>query len=98
MKTVKIKKISKIKKKSYDLIVQNNHNFFANNFLIHNSSYRGEYGVILHNHSKGEVFFAKGTKIAQLVFQKYETIETEIVQELSNTSRGEGGYGSTDKK
>jgi len=62
------------------------------------SSYRGEYGAILHNHSKGEVFFAKGTKIAQLVFQKYETIEPEIVQELSNTSRGAGGYGSTDQK
>ena len=62
------------------------------------SSYRGEYGVILHNHSKGEVFFAKGTKIAQLVFHKYEMIEIENVSELSDTTRGEGGYGSTDKK
>lgn len=49
MKFVKIKKIKKSFGKVYDITVSNNHNFFCNNFLIGNSDYRGELGVICEN-------------------------------------------------
>jgi dUTP pyrophosphatase len=41
--------------------------------------------------------FEKGHKIAQLLIQKVEQVDFEEVKELSNTSRGEGGLGSTGK-
>lgn len=49
MNLVKIKKISKTKSKTYDIEVEKNHNFFCNNHLIHNCSYRGEVGVVAIN-------------------------------------------------
>jgi dUTP pyrophosphatase len=59
------------------------------------SDYRGEIKVLLINHSK-EVFNIKpGDRIAQLVVCKYEKAKLIQVQELSDTKRGEGGFGST---
>jgi dUTP pyrophosphatase len=59
------------------------------------SGYRGEVGVVLLNTS-GERFTVNiGDRIAQLVVQKVETAEFEIVDALSDTDRGEGGFGST---
>ena len=58
-------------------------------------TYRGEYGVILLNTSDEEYHLKKGDKIAQLLIQKIETAEIEEVEELSDSVRGEGGFGST---
>ena len=57
--------------------------------------YRGEIGVILFNASKEPFNVEHGMKIAQACLKKVETFEIEEVEELSDTSRGEGGFGST---
>ncbi|PIN98670.1 MAG: dUTP diphosphatase [Candidatus Diapherotrites archaeon CG10_big_fil_rev_8_21_14_0_10_31_34] len=62
------------------------------------SGYRGEIGVIIINHGKKKFTAEKKTKIAQLVFNKIELAEIEFVEELDDTSRGEGGFGSTGLK
>lgn len=61
------------------------------------SDYRGEVGVILANTSNIGVLISKGERIAQMVFAKYEQANFEEVLELSETERGEGGFGSTGK-
>ena len=60
-------------------------------------NYRGEIGVILYNLNTKEPFIIKkGQKIAQYVINQVEYVDTlEISEELSSTSRGEGGFGST---
>jgi len=62
------------------------------------SGYRGEIGVILHNTTMLAQEIEHGERIAQLVLSEVPTIEWEEVEELSETSRGEGGFGSTGKK
>ena len=62
------------------------------------SSYRGEIKVILINLGDKSFDVHQGDRIAQLILMKYETIEFESVEELSETDRGEGGFGSTDSK
>ena len=60
------------------------------------SGYRGEVCAILINLDPEKEFVIKhGDKICQLVIQKVEDVEIEITDELENTSRGEGGFGST---
>lgn len=59
--------------------------------------YRGEYIVALHNDSEEEREIRNGDRIAQLVFLPYITGEIKVVDELSNTERGDGGFGSTGK-
>lgn len=59
--------------------------------------YRGEVGVGLINLSQTEKFIEKGTRIAQLVVNKVEQPVIEVVQELDETERGAGGFGSTGK-
>jgi dUTP pyrophosphatase len=59
------------------------------------SGYRGEIGVVMHNLSKDVYNIKKGDKIAQMLIQKVEQPEIIEVEELNNTSRGEGGFGST---
>lgn len=61
------------------------------------SGYRGEYKIGMVNLSKEPYTFEKGDKIAQFIIQKVETPIFEEVIELSDTSRGEGGFGSTGK-
>jgi dUTP pyrophosphatase len=61
------------------------------------SGYRNEVGVILINHSKDFFKINKGDRIAQIVISKHETPEIEEVQELSDSQRGLGGFGSTGK-
>jgi dUTP pyrophosphatase len=60
--------------------------------------YRGEIGIVLHNLSKKDRPIKKGDKIAQMLIQKVEHVLIQEVEELSETSRGSGGFGSTDKK
>jgi len=57
--------------------------------------YRGEYIVALHNDSEEERTIANGDRIAQLVFIPYETGDLTVVDELDETERGAGGFGST---
>lgn len=59
--------------------------------------YRGEYIVALHNDSEEEREVRNGDRIAQLVFLPYITGEIKVVDELSDTERGDGGFGSTGK-
>lgn len=62
------------------------------------ADYRGEVGVILINLSNEDFIIQDGERIAQLVFAKYEQANWLEVAELSETSRGEGGFGSTGVK
>ena len=59
------------------------------------SGYRGEIGVILYNSTHEIIEISKGTRIAQMVFQKFETAEFEIVDALADSERGECGFGSS---
>jgi len=59
------------------------------------ADYRGDIGIILVNLSN-EVFEVNdGDRIAQLVIAKHERAEWQVVEELSQTQRGQGGFGST---
>lgn len=61
------------------------------------SGFRGEIGVILINFDKDRPFKIKrGDKICQLVIQKVETPDIEVVPELDKTERGKAGWGSSD--
>jgi dUTP pyrophosphatase len=60
--------------------------------------YRGEIGVILVNLSHEDFVIENGERIAQLIIAKHERAEWLEVTELSETSRGEGGFGSTGVK
>jgi dUTP pyrophosphatase len=62
------------------------------------ADYRGEVGVILVNLSKESFTIENGERIAQLVIAKHERAEWKLVEELSETARGEGGFGSTGVK
>lgn len=62
------------------------------------SGYRGEVGVILKNAGSSTFLVKKGDRIAQLMIQKFESPTFVQVEELSETSRGEGGFGSTGKE
>lgn len=57
--------------------------------------YRGEIGVMAFNQSGDTISFAKGDRVAQLVIIPYPKVEFVEVDELSDTERGTGGYGST---
>ncbi|MEW5798846.1 MAG: dUTP diphosphatase [Bacteroidota bacterium] len=59
------------------------------------SDYRGEVKIIVTNFGNNEFTVKRGDRIAQMVIAKYERIEWEEVQQLSGTTRGGGGFGST---
>jgi len=62
------------------------------------ADYRGEIGVILVNLSNENFVVENGERVAQLVIAKHERAEWNEVVELSETSRGAGGFGSTGVK
>lgn len=62
------------------------------------ADYRGEIGVILVNLSTEDFVVEDGERIAQLVIAKHEQAQWNEVEELSDTSRGKGGFGSTGTK
>lgn len=70
----------------------------ANKVGVIDSDYRGEIMVALHNHSNVPVTVESGERIAQLVLAPYITAVFQEVDELENTARGEGGFGSTGRK
>jgi dUTP pyrophosphatase len=59
------------------------------------SDYRGEVKVILINHSNSNFIVRHGERIAQLVTAKTETVKFNAHEQLLETTRGEGGFGST---
>lgn len=69
----------------------------ANAVGVCDSDYRGEYIVALHNDSDTPRTVTPGERIAQLVIMPYLQVDFEEVNELSDTVRGEGGFGSTGK-
>ena len=62
------------------------------------SGYRGEVKVVLRNHSPVDFKVEKNTKVAQMLIQPIISAEIEETAELDDTSRGEGGFGSTGLK
>lgn len=61
------------------------------------SDYRGEIGAIIVNLSKEPYTIQPQERIGQLVLNKVEQIEWEVVEKLSESERGSGGFGSTGK-
>ena len=69
----------------------------ANKVGVIDADYRGEWFVALHNHSNKTYTLQDGERVAQVLFQEVEHPEFIEVEELSETERGEGGFGSTGK-
>jgi len=61
------------------------------------SNYRGEVNVLLHNTSDQNYAIEVGDKIAQMLIQKYESAEFEVVDELQDSERGDKGWFSSGK-
>jgi len=59
------------------------------------ADYRGEVKVILINHGKNAVTFSRGERIAQLIISRYEKVDVAGAEELTETTRGAGGFGHT---
>ena len=70
----------------------------SNKVGVIDSDYRGEIMVSLHNHSNETQSIADGERIAQMVITPFLKVEYNEVEEISETVRGEGGFGSTGKK
>lgn len=62
------------------------------------ADYRGEVGVILVNLSNERFTIQPGERVAQMVVAHYDRVEWEPVDVLSDSIRGEGGFGSTGSK
>lgn len=69
----------------------------ANKVGVIDSDYRGEIRVVLHNHGSELQHVEPGERIAQLVITPVFTPGFVLVQELDDTDRGTGGFGSTGK-
>ena len=59
------------------------------------SDYRGEVKLILMNLSKEQFNYKKGDRLAQIVFSQVVKVKLTMVDSISNTARGEGGFGHT---
>lgn len=70
----------------------------ATKVSVIDSDYRGELMVPLHNHSQEVRTISNGDRIAQMVFTPYIMADFEVVEQLEDSVRGEGGFGSTGKK
>lgn len=62
------------------------------------ADYRGEVGVILINLGEESFTISRGDRIAQMIIAPYVKADLQVVTELSETVRGEGGFGSTGLK
>lgn len=67
----------------------------ANKVGVIDSDYRGEFIVVLHNHSSEAYTVSNGERIAQLVITPVLTPAYELVDDLPDTQRSAGGFGST---
>lgn len=75
----------------------NNGIFCLNSPGTIDSDYRGEIKVILANFSKNDFVIKNGERIAQLVIAKHEFVQWHLVDDLTSSERGSGGFGSTGK-
>ena len=78
-------------------LASNEHLRPANCVGVCDEDYRGEYTVCIHNDSDTKKFIHHGDRIGQIILQKRYDAEFEEVDELDETARGEGGFGSTGK-
>ena len=62
------------------------------------AGYRGEYKAIIINLSNEPYKIEKGDRVAQMLIQPVEICDIEVVEELSNSQRGKGGFGASGKK
>ena len=69
----------------------------ANKVGVIDSDYRGEFIVALHNHGKAAQTISHGERVAQLVITPVLTVDFTETDELSDTQRAAGGFGSTGK-
>lgn len=67
----------------------------ANCVGVVDADYRGEIIVALRNDSDKEQVIEAGSRVAQMVIMPYEAVDLEVVDELDDTERGSGGFGST---
>ena len=70
----------------------------ANKVGVVDSDYRGEFMIFMHNHGAEPQTISHGDRIAQLLFLPILTADFTVVQELDETERGTGGFGSTGVK
>tara|TARA_B110000858_G_scaffold190683_1_gene238991 strand:+ start:1176 stop:1610 length:435 start_codon:yes stop_codon:yes gene_type:complete len=61
------------------------------------ADYRGDVGVLLINHGNDSFIIEDGMRVAQMVVAQYTQFTWDTVNDLDDTSRGEGGFGSTGK-
>lgn len=76
-------------------IASNRRLILANTVGIIDSDYRGNIIVNIHNDSDEYQYIKPHERIAQIIFVPYMNVSLEVVDELSATVRGEGGFGST---
>lgn len=67
----------------------------ANSFGVIDSDYRGEVGFIVEAKHGAYAWVAKGERVCQMLIKRNEDVDLVQVDELSDTERGSGGYGST---
>ena len=67
----------------------------ANKVGVCDADYRGEYMIMLHNHTNSVQTIEPGERIAQMILMPYIPMEFNEIDELSETVRGTGGFGST---
>lgn len=59
------------------------------------ADYRGQVKVLLFNHGEGDFEVKEGDRVAQLILERIYTPEIQVVEELEESVRGAGGFGST---
>lgn len=97
MKYVKIREIRKVDSEPvYFINVDKNKNFIANDFCLHNCGYRGELKFKFWGDREKDIYKV-GDRIGQLVIVPIPQIEWEEADTLSESDRGENGFGSTGK-
>ena len=69
----------------------------SNSVGVIDSEYRGEIGVMYDNHSDSDYRIHKGDRIAQMIVMPVHQFKPQVIDILSETNRGEGGFGSTGK-
>ena len=67
----------------------------ANTIGVIDSDYRGEIMMFIYNYGSSDQIIKNGDRLAQLIIQPYQRFDIELVDELDETDRGEGGFGST---
>ena len=75
--------------------ISNTDHYLRNSVGVIDSGYRGEIKVRMSIPALGTKQYKNGDKIAQLIIMKLPGVDIEEVEELSETDRGEGGFGST---